>query len=43
MLHLTNDHLLRDSMDHLTQFGFMVERCERSRWGIVEQVVARKP
>jgi|SRR5579884_2845643 ubiquinone/menaquinone biosynthesis C-methylase UbiE len=37
------DHLLRDPMDYLEDAGFRVERCQRSRWGIVEQVVARKP
>jgi ubiquinone/menaquinone biosynthesis C-methylase UbiE len=43
MHRLANDHLLRDPMDHLAPMGFTVESCERSRWGIVERVVARKP
>jgi ubiquinone/menaquinone biosynthesis C-methylase UbiE len=36
-----NDHLLRDPMDYLERVGFTVEQCERSKWGIVERVVAR--
>jgi ubiquinone/menaquinone biosynthesis C-methylase UbiE len=36
------DHLLRDPLDHLAAAGFQLERCERSRWGIVEEIVARK-
>jgi ubiquinone/menaquinone biosynthesis C-methylase UbiE len=43
MHRLANDHLLRDPMDHLARMGFTVESCERSRWGIVERIVARKP
>ena len=37
------DHLLRDPLDYLAAEGFNVERVERSKWGIVERVVARKP
>jgi ubiquinone/menaquinone biosynthesis C-methylase UbiE len=37
------DHLLREPLDHLEAAGFAVERLERSKWGIVERVVARKP
>jgi ubiquinone/menaquinone biosynthesis C-methylase UbiE len=37
------DHLLRDPLDRLTAEGFVVERLERSHWGIVERVAARKP
>jgi ubiquinone/menaquinone biosynthesis C-methylase UbiE len=36
------DHLLRDPMDYLNEAGFEVERIERSKWGIVERVAARK-
>ena len=39
---LAGDHLLRDPLDHLEAAGFGVERCERTKWGIIEQVVARK-
>jgi ubiquinone/menaquinone biosynthesis C-methylase UbiE len=37
------DHLLREPLDHLEAAGFALERLERSKWGIVERVVARKP
>jgi ubiquinone/menaquinone biosynthesis C-methylase UbiE len=37
------DHLLRDPLDHLAALGFAIEFCARSRAGIVERVVARKP
>jgi hypothetical protein len=37
------DHLLRDPLDYLEAEGFNVECAERSKWGIVERVVARKP
>jgi ubiquinone/menaquinone biosynthesis C-methylase UbiE len=37
------DHLLRDPLDHLADLGFSIEYCARSRAGIVERVVARKP
>lgn len=39
---LTGVHLLRDPLDYLGAVGFTVERCARSRWGIIEDVVARK-
>jgi len=35
-------HLLRDPLNYLGAAGFVIERCERSRWGIVLDVVARK-
>jgi ubiquinone/menaquinone biosynthesis C-methylase UbiE len=37
------DHLLREPLEHLRAERFEVERCERSKLGIVERVVARKP
>jgi ubiquinone/menaquinone biosynthesis C-methylase UbiE len=37
------DHLVRDPLDYLAEVGFEVESVERSKWGIVERVVARKP
>lgn len=37
------DHLLRDPLDYVGSEGFAVERVERSKWGIVERVIARKP
>jgi hypothetical protein len=33
---------MRDPLDYLDAVGFRVELCERSRWGIVLEVVARK-
>jgi ubiquinone/menaquinone biosynthesis C-methylase UbiE len=36
------DHLLREPLDALAAEGFEVERLERSKWGIVERVAARK-
>lgn len=40
---LGGDHLLREPLDRLRAEGFEVERVERSKWGIVERVRARKP
>jgi ubiquinone/menaquinone biosynthesis C-methylase UbiE len=37
------DHLTREPLDYLEAEGFEVEELERSKWGIVERVVARKP
>jgi ubiquinone/menaquinone biosynthesis C-methylase UbiE len=37
------DHLMREPLEHLDAEGFDVERVERSKWGIVERVAARKP
>ncbi|MGH2683396.1 MAG: class I SAM-dependent methyltransferase [Actinomycetota bacterium] len=42
-LWLAADHLLRDPLDRLAAVGFVVEMVERSHWGIVERVAARKP
>lgn len=42
MARFTGVHLLRDPLDYLGAVGFTVERCARSRWGIIEEVVARK-
>ncbi|MGH2957220.1 MAG: class I SAM-dependent methyltransferase [Solirubrobacterales bacterium] len=36
------DHLVREPLDYLTDEGFEVESVERSKWGIVERVLARK-
>jgi ubiquinone/menaquinone biosynthesis C-methylase UbiE len=36
------DHLTRDPLDYLEDEGFNIERLERSKWGIVERVLARK-
>jgi ubiquinone/menaquinone biosynthesis C-methylase UbiE len=37
------DHLTREPLDHLAAAGFEAEEVERSKWGIVERVAARKP
>lgn len=37
------DHLVREPLDYLAQEGFEVVTVERSKWGIVERVVARRP
>jgi hypothetical protein len=37
------DHLTREPLDYLGAEGFAIERVERSKWGIVERVAARKP
>jgi len=43
LFRLASDHVLRDPLDHLASLGFVVEECRRYRWGIMEEVVARKP
>jgi ubiquinone/menaquinone biosynthesis C-methylase UbiE len=42
-LRFEHDHLTREPLDHLTDIGFEIERVERSKLGIVERVIARKP
>ncbi len=42
LFRLASDHILRDPLDHLASLGFEIEECHRYRWGIVEEVVARK-
>ena len=37
------DHLLREPLDHLEDASLAVKRLERSKWGIVERLSARKP
>jgi ubiquinone/menaquinone biosynthesis C-methylase UbiE/predicted ester cyclase len=37
------DHLTREPLDYLAEEGFDVESSERSRIGIVERIIARKP
>lgn len=36
------DHLTTDPLDYLEAEGFEVERLERSKWGIVERLAARR-
>ncbi len=40
---LENDHLLREPLRHVQNVGLAVESLERSKWGIVERLAARKP
>jgi hypothetical protein len=40
---LEADHLVREPLDHLEAEGFEVDWVERSKLGIVERVVARRP
>jgi hypothetical protein len=40
---LENDHLTREPLRHVEGAGLTVERLERSKWGIVERLAARKP
>jgi hypothetical protein len=42
-IRLEADHLTREPLEHLSEVGFEVEEMERSKWGIVERVLARKP
>jgi hypothetical protein len=37
------DHQLRDPLDHLAPAGFRVEFTSRSRLGVIERLVARRP
>ena len=38
-----SDHLLREPLAHVREAGLVVEELERSKWGIVEKLGARKP
>ena len=40
LFRLTGDHLPRDPADHLEAVGLTVDRFARSKWGIVEEVIA---
>ena len=42
-VHCYGDHLLREPLDHLAAVGFVVERAERSKGGMIERLVARTP
>lgn len=37
------DHLIREPLDYLAKEGFEIESVGRSKWGIVERLLARKP
>lgn len=38
-----SDHLLREPLPHVREAGLVVEALERSKWGVVEKLDARKP
>ena len=40
---IDHDHLLREPLHHVEGMGLVVERLERSKWGVVERLIARKP
>ena len=40
---IESDHLLREPLPHVREAGLLVEELERSKWGIVEKLAARKP
>jgi len=40
---LEKDHLLREPLHHVEGLGLVVERLERSKVGIVERLIARRP
>jgi ubiquinone/menaquinone biosynthesis C-methylase UbiE len=42
-VHFEADHLLREPLDYLPSVGFEIEEVQRSKWGIVERLRARKP
>lgn len=42
-LRLEHDHLLREPLEYVQAAGLVVEQMERSRLGLVERLVARKP
>lgn len=37
------DHLLREPLEPLQAEGFEIDFLERTKWGIVERIIARKP
>lgn len=42
MVRYAGNHLLRDPLDYLGSVGFVIEHSARSKWGVVQEVVARK-
>ena len=36
------DHLTREPLEYLGAEGFLIERAERSKWGVVERIRARR-
>ncbi len=42
LVSITGDRIMREPLDFLGPAGFTVVRCDRRRWGFVEEVVASK-
>lgn len=40
---LLGDHMIREPLDHVRAEGLVVDELERSKWGFVERLSARKP
>jgi hypothetical protein len=43
LLRIGADHVLREPLEHLQAEGFSIEVLERSKLGLVERLLARKP
>ena len=43
MVRFQGDQVMREPLDHLLAEGFIIDRVMRSKLGIVERVLARKP
>ena len=43
LLHFGADHVLREPLEHVQAEGFSIELLERSKLGLVERLLARKP
>lgn len=41
-IRLQADHLLREPHDAVATAGLVIDRCERSKWGIIERLTAHK-
>jgi ubiquinone/menaquinone biosynthesis C-methylase UbiE len=42
-VHMEDDHLLRDPLDHIDGSTFVVDELERYKWGIMERASLHKP
>jgi ubiquinone/menaquinone biosynthesis C-methylase UbiE len=36
------DHLVRDPLDYISQADFQIQHLERTKWGVIERLVAQK-
>ncbi len=39
----SSDHLTREPLTYVAAASFQIQRLERSRWGLIERLQARKP